>query len=312
MEELKYEPNILARTLARQDVFVASILTPYPYQDFYWKEVKDGIDKGFEDFSAYPVKNKTYFYDMFDPDHFERTALKILEDPGEVIIIGSEFYRQTIDLLKRCESRNIKTIVMNADISSAPYLAYIGINSFSVGMLTGRIIKSTRYCRNVLIIHLSNNIENSLHLKNKELGVVESIGSTSHINIDSIVIPYPVPAPARLLSILKKKIADQNIDTLYTTTSRAYLFASSLSKLFPELSIIGHDLIENNIKCLAQNQINVLIDQNSYQMGYQSVKTWIDHCILEKKVIRKQYLPLDIIYPENLKFSIGSRKVIHI
>ena len=108
---------------------------------------------------------------------------------------------------------------------------------------------------------------------------------------------------------MKKKIKTHNIDTIYSSTSRAYLFTESLTETFPELFIIGHDLIDNNIHLLTQNKINVLIDQNSYLMGYRSVKTWIDYCILEKEIAHKQYLPLDIIYPENLEFSIKSSKV---
>ena len=228
MEELNYKPNILARTLAKQTVSKVSIVLPYPYQDFYWKVVRDGIVQSLADFWAYGIKGKIHFYDMFDPMHFEKTCEEILDDPADVIIIGSEFYRQTIDFLNECHVRNIKVIVLNAEINSAPSLSYIGINSFSLGLLTGRIIKSTRNRCHVLIVHVSENIKNSTHLKNKELGVIQSIGTEEGITVRSLTIPNPLPPPSDLLSLLKGIIIKDNIDTLYITTSKAYLFAITL------------------------------------------------------------------------------------
>ncbi len=245
---------------------------------------------------------------MFDPIHFEKICEEILDDPADVIIIGSEFYRQTIDFLNECHERNIKVIVLNAEINSAPSLSYIGINSFSLGLLTGRIIKSTRNRCHVLIVHVSENIKNSTHLKNKELGVIQSIGTEGDITVRSLTIPNPLPPPSDLLSLLKGIIIKDNIDTLYITTSKAYLFADALHDTFPDLFILGHDLIESNIHHLEQNKINLIIDQNGFQMGYLSIKTWIDFQILENEVPPKQYLPMDIVYAENLPFYINNRR----
>lgn len=309
MGELNYKPNILARTLAKKTVSKISILLPYPYQDFYWKMVRDGIVDSLDDFWAYGIKGKIHFYDMFDSGHFEKICEEILEDSTDAIIIGTEFYKQTIDFLNKCHARNIKVIVLNAEINSAPSLSYIGINSFSLGLLTGRIIKTTRGRRHVLIVHVSENIKNSPHLKNKELGVIESIGTDGKITAQSLTIPNPLPPPSNLLSLLKGIIETGNIDTLYITTSNAHLFADALHETFPDLFIIGHDLIENNIQHLDKNKINLIIDQNGYQMGYLSVKTWIDFYLLENTIPQKQYLPMDIVYPENLDFYLNNRRM---
>lgn len=304
MRELRYKPDIVARTLAKKEKSLLKILIPYPYQDFYWKMIRNGIEQGLTEFAPYRIKGQTVFYDMNDPGHFESIAQQILQEKPHAILIGSEFYRQTIDLVRQCSEQDIQCIVMNAEIQSIPVLTYIGINSYVVGELVGRIIRSTRGCSSVMVVHTTENIDNTIHLKNKELGLFDALDQSSlSFQKESVIFSNKKNSEmdsSSLAAIIKEK----KIDTVYVTTSKAYMFANALKNQFPDLYIIGHDLIDQNISLLKQEQIDLLIDQSGYRMGFLSVKSWVDHHILEKEISEKQYLPLDIIYKENLPFYI--------
>lgn len=307
MEELQYKPDIVARTLAKNEKKQLKILIPYPYQDFYWKMIRDGIVHGLEEFAPYRLSGQTHFYDMNDPHHFQHLATEILESGPEVILIGSEFQRQTIDLLKECNRQGIACIVMNAEINSVPSLSYIGINSFVVGELVGKIIRSTRDRSSVLVVHTTENITNTIHLKNKELGLVHALEKSKlPILIQSVVFNNQANRETDLNHLIDK-IDQTGADTIYITTSKAYMFASALKGQFPDLYIIGHDLIDQNISLLQNGLIDLLIDQSGYKMGYLGVKSWVDHHILEKNIPSKQYLPLAIVYPENLPFYLNKQ-----
>lgn len=304
MKVLRYKPDIVARTLAKKDDSILKILLPYPYQDFYWKMIREGIEQGLTEFAPYRLKGQTVFYDMNDPDHFELIAGQILEENPDAILVGSEFYRQTIDLVRKCNRQEIKCIVMNAEINSIPVLTYIGINSYVVGELAGKIIRSTRERSSVLVVHTTENIDNTIHLKNKELGLFDALEKSS-ISFQKESVIFSNQGNSEMdISYLAAKIEEKQIDTVYVTTSKVYLFANILKLQFPDLYLIGHDLIEQNISLMKQEKIDLIIDQNGYKMGYLSVKSWVDYHILEKDISDKQYLPLDIIYRENLPFYI--------
>src|SRR5690606_41779979 len=64
MEDLQYKPDILARTLARKAPAMVKILLPYPYQDFYWRIVRDGIDQGLSEFAPYRFYVLAHCYDI--------------------------------------------------------------------------------------------------------------------------------------------------------------------------------------------------------------------------------------------------------
>lgn len=307
MDELRYKPDIVARTLARKEQTYLKILLPYPYQDFYWKIVRDGIEEGFAEYAPYRLNGQIHFYDLDDPSHFEIKAAEILEESPDVILIGSEFHRQTINLLNQCSHRGIESIVLNAEINSLPSLGYIGINTYAVGELVGRIIHSTRNRSSVLVIHTTENIDNTIHLKNKELGLIDFLQRSDRpFHIERIVLRNDSYSDQGLTEI-KSIINTHNVDTVYVSTSRAYQFAPTLKRLFPDLFIIGHDLIDHHVRLMKNGIIDVLVDQSGYIMGYLGVKTWVDHHLLNREITKTQYLPLNIIYPENLSYFTRNR-----
>ncbi len=304
MAELQYKPDIVARTLARREDSLLKALIPYPYQDYYWKIVRDGIEKGFSEFAPYRLNGQIHFYDMNDSGHFEEIATEILAESPDVVLIGSEYHQQTIALIKACEKREIHCIVLNAEITSVPVLTYIGINTYVAGELVGRILRNTRDRTSVLVVHTTENIENTIHLKKKELGLINALDQSDlGFNTDSIVLGNETNKKLAG-ELLFEKIHKNEVDTVYFSTSRAYQYAPMLRKAFPELFIIGHDLIDHHIHLLKVGVIDLIIDQSGFQMGYNGVKSWLDYRILEQKIQDTQYLPITVVYPENLPYFI--------
>src|SRR5690625_7866633 len=111
--------------------------------------------------------------------------------------------------------------------------------------------------------------------------------------------PFNKKQPKKTDKIIRK-IQENNIDTLYVTNSRAHLVAPSLKKAFPELYIIGYDLVGSNISLLRRGVINVIIDQRSHLQGYLSVETLTDNLVLSTNINKKQYLTINIIYQKSI------------
>lgn len=302
MHELEYKPDIVARMLARRDQRLIKILLPYPYQDAYWKIVRDGIEEGLREFSPYRIQGQIHYYDMNDSIHFHQIGSEMLEHRPDIVLLGSEYHHQTLDLVRICHQQDIPCIILNAEINSIPRLSFIGINSYAVGELVGRIIRNTRGLHHVLVVHNTENIENTPHLKNKEIGLRSSLAEAGpNFRVEDIVIRNEA-SRNQTMAAISKAISDHEADTVYFSTSRAYQFSVALKKKFPGLYIIGHDLIDQHIRLMEKGAIDLLIDQSGYRMGYLSIRSWVHHLIMDQEIPSTQYLPIKIIYPENLPF----------
>src|SRR5699024_4192828 len=189
----------------------------------------------------------------------------------------------------------------NAEINTTPYLGFIGVDSFAAGKLAGRIISSTRDLHSVLTVHILQDIQNTIHFKNKEWGMNETLNRSDLLfSLHSLSLDPANLTRLEMVDQIAREIEKHHTDTLYVTNSRAHYIAAPLKRLFPHLYIIGHDLIGANISLLRREIINVIIDQRSHLQGYLSIKTLVDHLVLNKQISPRQYLPLNIIYPENL------------
>ena len=302
MTELQYKPDIVARTLARKDESVIKILLPYPYQDSYWKMVRDGVELGLAEFAPYRINGQIHFYDMNDSSHFETIGAEVLRELPDVLLLGSEFHRQSIELLKACHQQEIPCIVLNAEINTVPVLSFIGINTYAVGELVGRIVRNTRGCSSVLVVHTTENIDNTTHLKNKELGMRAALDQSGMDIPTHDLILGNETRKSEAIQVINKAIHQHGSDTIYFSTSRAYQYAPALKKAFPDLYIIGHDLFDQHIQLMKNGTIDLLIDQSGQRMGYFGVRSWVNHHILERQIPATQYLPIKIVYPENLPF----------
>src|SRR5690606_40766446 len=122
---------------------------------------------------------------------------------------------------------------------------YIGINTYAVGELVGRIVRSTRNLSSVLIVHTTANLENTTHLQNKELGLINSLEQSESVFHTQRLILRNELNSDQAVSQISDLIQTHQIATVYFTTSRAYQFGPGLKRIYPDLFVIGHDLIED-------------------------------------------------------------------
>jgi len=70
----------------------------------------------------------------------------------------------------------------------------------------------------------------------------------------------------------------------------------------PEIRVIGHDLITENIEFLNKGIVDFLICQRPEEQGYRAIITLFDHLVLKKAVNNENYTSIDIITKENLNY----------
>ena len=86
--------------------------------------------------------------------------------------------------------------------------------------------------------------------------------------------------------------------------SRVYQVADYLQKKNLKLdALVGYDLLQKNVECLKNGEVNYLIGQRPAGLqGYCGIKALCNHVVFKKPVTAVKYMPIDILMKENIDF----------
>lgn len=90
IQELNYQPNILARRLASRHVLrLATVLPKVSSQETdFWTLPVAGIQKAEEEIKQFGVKVDPYYFDLNDRKSFVKVTRQVLKNPVDGIQIG--------------------------------------------------------------------------------------------------------------------------------------------------------------------------------------------------------------------------------
>ena len=109
-----------------------------------------------------------------------------------------------------------------------------------------------------------------------------------------------------LANLLKN---NPNLHGIFVTNSRVYKVVDALEGITNRsIKIVGFDLVDANLRYLQENKIDFLINQNPHDQGHLGVMSIFKTLILKETVEQIQYLPLDIVVKENVKYYLKKQK----
>ncbi len=298
-KELNYEPNVLAQRLASDKTFVFATFTPEPKHDnAYWKMPLEGILKAADEISGYRVRVDQYFFDQDDEESFRQQSLNLLLSKPDGVLIAPLFHREAGDLARKLDTNHIPYVFIDSKVEDTHYLSYFGQNAFQSGYLAGRLIWfHLKKHAEVIIVNFTSDLENHLHLKNREKGLRQFLkdynfgGTVTGLNIS--------PKDELLLTHTMYERLHRKTRGLFVTSS-AHKVARSLQKIGKDkLLFVGYDLTPDNATYLNKGIIDVLLCQKPMTQGYEGLKVLFNH-LVRKKVVKKDYtIPIEIIVKEN-------------
>lgn len=309
LNEMNYEPNLMARALGSYKVYNLAALIPDPLTDSFWEAPKSGIEKAEKDLKQYGIVVKQYIFNPYEVSSFTEKANDISEDNIDGIILSPIFYRESLFFFEKWKNKNIPFVLFNTQITEHNPLSYIGQDSLKSGYLAAKLIHYGQpHPCSVLIAHIDEKISNAAHLITKEQGF------RNYFAENKLEEKYNI---LRIeLNRCTKKTFFKKLDEIisgapdlagiFVTTSKAHDIADYLeARRIKNIKIIGYDLISENIQYLNNGAISFLINQNPKGQGYWGINHLADYLVFKKKVPALKYLPLDIVTKENLNYYIG-------
>ncbi len=308
MEELNYEPNVIASALASNRTWKIAVLIPNFENDPFWEQPQSGIKRAQKVLRDYGVVIDFYLFRDADPPHFNACGDKILNGNYDGLLVSPSFSKEGHEFLGKCEEQHLDYIQINTYLEreNSCFQAYIGQDSYASGMLAAKLLNfGMEEGATAMVLHLEKEAYNAMHLVDKEKGFRNFFKTHPQKNIQIATSSYgDVFNRKGLYEFLKKGFeVHPNISGIFVTTSKLFRIVPILKELKKEdIKLVGFDLIADNLDCLYEDSIHFLINQNPHKQGFLGIMNLFNRMVLKKEIKKLQMLPLDVVMRENVQY----------
>lgn len=309
IEEMQYEPNLIARALGANKTYRLGALIPDPSADSYWLEPRAGVEKAEKALRHYGVSVTRYMFDPYSIASFQEQADALLAGGYDGVVISPVFYKESLPYFEALQQAGIPFVIFNSQISEYTPLSYIGSDLYTSGLLAGKLFHyGVPGPCTLLVAHIDEHAANASHLGKKEKGFRNYFAQhllEEQYNVVSAELDRS--NKSAFIAQLDALIEDHpRLGGIFVTTSKAYSIASYLEqRRISHIKVVGYDLLPQNLQYLQKEQIHFLINQGPFGQGYWSVYYLAEHVILGREIPLMKYMPLDIVTRENVNYYLA-------
>lgn len=298
LEDINYQPNLIARNLKNNKTYKIGALLPDPKKDPYWDVCMDGINTALSELSAFHINMSTFLFDPTDTDDFLKNNKRLLNSEPDVILMVPLFYKEAKKALKNYEALGIRACTFNNQITTST-AAFIGQDLYQSGRVAAKLLHSICTDGDMAIIHIDEQYKNAVHMQEKEKGFKSYFEDLGNFKGEVLKCKLKHGESSDKLSQFLSQ--QPHLKGLFVTNSKAFHAAKILkSEAHNHLKLVGYDLLSENIDYLKKGTIDFLIHQNPRQQAYLGMKFLIEYLVFEKQLPDQHLLPIDIINTENV------------
>lgn len=299
LQEIKYEPNLIARNLKSKKIHKIGVLMPDPKIDAYWQPCVEGIEDAIKEMKTFKVSIELVYFNPKSVSSFLESNETIITANPDAVLLVPLFYKETLSIVDKYKEQQIMVSTFNNQLTSEAVACFVGQNLFQSGRVAAKLISSVVPEGNLAIIHVDEVYKNAIHMQEKAKGFksffkeIENSSYTLHT--------CKIQQKDFKNSLLKFFSKHPDIRGLFITTSKAFKIAEFVisQRKSPKPVIVGYDLLKENIEYLQNNTIDFLIHQNQKQQANLAIMSMLDYFIFEKKINKEILLPIQIINSEN-------------
>jgi LacI family transcriptional regulator len=298
LKVIDYKPNLIARNLKNNKIYSISILLPDPQIDPYWLACISGIEDAIKEFKAYYLNIKIFYFNPEKKKSFLETSEIVLELAPDAVLIAPLFHKETVEVIHKFDSMNIIVNTFNNQVESNLVKSFVGQDLFKSGRVGAKLLDSIADEGEIAILHIDENYKNAVHMQEKERGFrsyFEEKESATH-TITTLKLKNP-NAELHFNTFLEE---NKNLSGIFVTTSKAHQVAKIIGQAKDKkISIVGYDLLEENVTYLQNGIIDFIIHQNQKRQAYLGVTSLVEYFLFQKEIPEKILLPIDILNSEN-------------
>lgn len=305
LQEMHYEPDILASALASKRPVRVAIVVPRPTaENWFWKEPLAGIGDALEGLAHFRIETHEFLFDSFKSEDFVSRAESALEFKPDAVIAAPVFANETKDFFGKCNELGIPFVSVNDNTGHPGQLAFIGQDARQSGAVAAHLFRiGSNPGDRILVVSIAGDRDNNNHILKREEGF-RDYWKMKGINNRVEILNHAIPEDNyRFISnslegLLQKT---KQVCGIFVTNSRVYQAARYLAvKGLNDILLVGYDLIGPNVTYMKAGIINFLISQKPREQGYRAMLAVINKLKMNREPEREQILPIDIVCTENI------------
>ncbi len=305
LREMKYQPDVLARSLASKHPLRVAVLLPFHTpENWFWKEPLNGIQDACSELEHFRIEVKEFLYNQFEKSEFQERAGEVLAYAPDAVIAAPVFNQETRDFFDRCSEAGIPFVSLNDNIRHPGQVTYVGQDSRRSGAVAGYLMKTGMSgLGKLLVISIAGDRDNYNHILNREQGFKEYFEASDGEPVPVIISRAMQKDSYAYIRRALGELLDRHreIQGIFVTNSRVYQVARFLFNTGrKDIILVGYDLIKPNIKYLNNGTISFLISQKPREQGYKAMISVFNALKLNRQPSPEQHISIDIICRENL------------
>jgi LacI family transcriptional regulator len=304
IEELDYQPNILASTLAsRKSAVFATLFPEPPSAEGYWNKPFIGVQRRISELRQYGVQLQSYTFNQTDPDSFVKEYKKILELKPEGVLFPPFFKKESLKFIAELNEQKIPFVFLDSEIKNEGQIGYVGQDSYQSGKVSARLLDLILPVGNILIIHFAKKMDNQNHLVQREKGFYDWYSQNSSSTHKLITVEISDTENENWMQKVISRIKDLDIKGIFVTNSKVFYAGRLIEKFqLKNIKIIGHDLLFENVEFLKKEIVHFLICQRPEEQGYNAVNKLFRSVVQKREIARENYTSIDIVIKENVDY----------
>lgn len=301
LKEIDYQPNLIARNLKNNKLYRICILIPDPEVDAYWSPCIDGINNVVDELNAFGIHIETILFNSTSTKSFLDANENVKKLAPNAVLMVPFFYKETLIALNDYNDLGIIVSTINNRIESETIKGFVGQDLYQSGRVAAKLMQSAvQKTGDIVIIHIDEKYKNAIHMQEKEKGFREYYKQSNTFN--NAIITLKLKRSNFDVTLTNFINEQKNLVGICVTTSKAYQVADVINRIKNRrASLIGYDLVHENVNHLKNGLIDFLIHQNPKQQAYLGLKVLAEHLLFDKELPREILLPIDIINSENVK-----------
>lgn len=296
-----YSSNIYARSLKLNRTYAIAVVLPD--NNPYWEKHCAGISRGMEEFGDMGFVQKKYRISTVDEMGRIAAIEQALAGEPDGMILTPNMLKAGGKAVELLGQSDVPIVFVDADMAGMDKLSFVGQDTFQSGRMAGSILcnpYTQDYC--VWVVTLTEPDAQNKAIKTRIAGLesfYEGLPTVKiiHINLENDGLS--------IADLKQQMLESKQAVHLFIPHSKSHLLMNELHNIRQQakMRVIGYDLVDENVACLKKGWVDVIIDQQPIMQGYLAVQALYKHLVLKSEVIKNQYLPLDIITKENIKYS---------
>lgn len=195
-----------------------------------------------------------------------------VKDGVEAIVFSAVDYNANVEAINAAASQGVKIISIDSDVNSDQVVSHIGTDNYAAGQMAGEAILAS--AEEALSVGIVNYDVNSANGQQRERGLRSVITEDDRVKIVEVINVVSTTEAARegCKALLKKHPEINVIATFNEWTSLGVGWAIRDMELAEETMVVAFDSNVVSVGMLETGEVDALIVQNPYSMGYLGVE----------------------------------------